>query len=146
MPSIRSVCDENSPDRVVVAFEDFEIESVEEWTDGVIGTTTEEAPTKFVGPFSGTKPSKTFALPEGTDSVRVSFQFYEFDSWDGDGLVDGPDKFFVRVNEKLVDLGFFNFDGSEVDDGNTDGILWSHSFTSTPRQFGGTLYHWHYRH
>jgi len=45
----------------------------------------------------------------------------------------------VKVNEKLVDLGFFNYDGSEVDDGTTDGILWSHSFTSTPRQFGGTI-------
>ena len=50
---------------------------------------------------------KTFVLSSDTAMVRVQFDLYQIDSWDGDSTLRGPDKFKVFVNDHLVDLGFF---------------------------------------
>ena len=80
MPSMRAVCNDSHPGKVEEGIEDFENEDLQGWTDGVI--TSEAAFTKFLGPFYGDaqKPSKSWIISSGADSVRVTFQFYEFDS------------------------------------------------------------------
>ena len=60
----------------------------------------------------------------------MTFQFYEIDSWDGDSTLYGKDKFVVRVNNNLVDLGFFSMNTSEVASGTAGTILWSHTYTT----------------
>jgi len=114
-------------------FENFETELVG-WTNGVTssiddgtGTTTH-----FLGPFNAMNPSKTWTLAEGTDSVRVTFQFYEIDSWDNE-------RFRVRVNEQLVDLGSFyiyNTYDQDNDSGITAGIVWSHTSSGRATHLG----------
>jgi hypothetical protein len=66
----------------------------------------------------------------------VTFQFYEIDSWDGDSTLYGKDKFVVRVNNNLVDLGFFATGTSEAANGNAGGILWSHTYTTGQTNLG----------
>jgi hypothetical protein len=70
------------------------------------------------------------SIPTGTKSVHVEFLFYEAGSWDGNDPVYGPDKFYVYVNNNLVDLGFFKNGVDENAQGYTKGIQWRH--TSLP--------------
>jgi hypothetical protein len=106
--------------------------------------------TRFMGRFGRDLPSptKTVNLPAGTDSVRVTFKFYEIDSWDGSGVsttapdgtvttIHGPDKFEVKVNDdELVDLGTFpNPNLTSANDeieGVSGGIQWTVITDGTP--------------
>jgi hypothetical protein len=42
----------------------------------------------------------------------------------------------VRVNNNLVDLGFFATGTSEAASGNAGGILWSHTYTTGQTNLG----------
>jgi hypothetical protein len=62
----------------------------------------------FLGPFSQNDiPMKSFVIPSSTETVNVSFDFYEIGGWDGSG-----DNFIVYVNGIEVDLGDFK-DGDD---------------------------------
>lgn len=87
---------------------------------------------------------KSFELSPATTKVRVQFDFYQIDTWDGNTFL-GPDKFKVFVNNNLVDLGFFTKEttdnrasGSTPVDG---GIRWRREYidSSRSRIFGTTV-------
>lgn len=79
---------------------------------------------------------KTLVLSPATTKVRVTFDFYQIDSWDGNGF-HGPDKFKVFVNDNLVDLGFFTKEDSDnIATGITPldgGIRWRREYVDTIR-------------
>jgi len=117
------------------------------WTNGVISTDRPvdanlfvRETTTFLGPFGKDlgAPTKTFNIASGTDSVRVKFEFYEFDDWDGDSgaLGFGQDKFQVGVNGQLVDLGFFKKEDSESASGVSNNIIWQHTSAYAPTDVG----------
>ncbi len=125
---------------VLVAAEDFE--------GGAIGwssnTTTDGGAvlTEFLGRFGvGGDPAtqKTFALPAGSGSATLSFDFYEIDSWDGTG---GWDFLNLTVNDTLVFMEAFqhaNLQGvNAVDAAVRTGIAPGMSWTITPVTSGGT--------
>jgi hypothetical protein len=92
--------------------------------------------TKFLGPFAQLTdtPTRNFApIAHNNGKVRVEFNFYQLDSWDGNAAASfGPDQFKVEVNDMyMVNLGFFSsvFGTNEMDDGITPaGIKWNHTF------------------
>ncbi len=125
---------------VLVAAEDFE--------GGAIGwssnTTTDGGAvlTEFLGRFGvGGDPAtqKTFALPAGSGSATLSFDFYEIDSWDGTG---GWDFLNLTVNDTLVFMEAFqhaNLQGvNAVDAAVRTGTAPGMSWTITPVTSGGT--------
>ena len=100
---------------------------------------------KFLGPFErAEQPKKSFPLSPGTTNVRVQFDFYQIDSWDGSAFF-GPDKFKVFVNSHLVDLGFFSKETTDNRaSGNSPldgGIRWRREYidSSRSRIFGTTV-------
>ena len=75
-------------------------------------------------------------IPRGTATVRVAFKLNEIHSWVGHSAQHGPDKIFVRVNNAMVDLGYFAMGKSEFGNGNAQGITWSHTYSTSPTNFG----------
>ncbi|WP_172330223.1 SdrD B-like domain-containing protein [Mangrovicoccus sp. HB161399] len=58
---------------------------------------------KFLGTFGKCEyPSKTFAVPADAESVKVGFDLYVIDSWDGEHM-------YVKVEDTIVDLGSFGW-------------------------------------
>lgn len=90
--------------------------------------------TKFLGPFGlNDTPTRNFApILHNNGKVRVEFNFYQLDSWDGNNANLGPDQFMVEVNDVyLVNLGFFDTVSDETGNGITaDSIEWHHTFIS----------------
>ena len=80
---------------------------------------------------------KTFVLSPATANVRVKFDFYQIDSWDGNSFQHGPDKFKVFVNNYLVDFGFFTkADSDNGVSGNTPldgGIRWKREYIDSSK-------------
>lgn len=67
------------------------------WSDN--RTETHPAFSRYLGRFSGSpnQTSRTFSVPEGSQSLVIAFDFYRFDSWD-DTAQWGFDRFQVDVN------------------------------------------------
>ncbi|KAI2505208.1 hypothetical protein MHU86_9204 [Fragilaria crotonensis] len=139
MPSVRTIC-------LVEANEDFETGLAPGWTN--FTSVNSQYPgyfSNFLGPFERSQqPMKSFELSPATTKVRVQFDFYQIDTWDGNSFF-GPDKFKVFVNNNLVDLGFFTKEttdnrasGSTPVDG---GIRWRREYmdSSRSRIFGPTV-------
>jgi len=60
--------------------------------------------TQFLGRFDSASPFpyKTYTIPPATTQVKVEFDFYQIDSWDG-----GTDSLRVLLNSLSIDLGSF---------------------------------------
>ncbi|WP_138465644.1 SdrD B-like domain-containing protein [Poseidonocella sp. HB161398] len=83
---------------VTIATEDFE-GGAQGWSR----CTTSYDPDlgRFLGSFGKCDyPSKSFAVPEGAESVTVAFDLLVIDSWDGEHM-------YVKVEDTIVDLGRF---------------------------------------
>ena len=108
MPSVRTVC-------LVEANENFENGLALGWSNFTsVNSRYRSYLSKFLGPFErAQQPKKTFVLSPATANVRVTFDFYQIDSWDGGSFPHGPDRFKVFVNSYLVDLGFFTKEVSD---------------------------------
>jgi hypothetical protein len=133
-----TVCDADHPNREKVSDENFENEDLNGWVNARIETSAQAGFTKFLGLFTSKDlPTKTFAIsPERSGSARVEFEFYEIDSWNGNGFW-GPDNFLVVVNNQQVDLGFFtNFGRDPNASGTVQGISWSHNATIATTNLG----------
>ncbi|WP_108260187.1 SdrD B-like domain-containing protein [Mangrovicoccus ximenensis] len=58
---------------------------------------------KYLGNFGRCEyPSKTFEVPADAESVKVAFDLYVIDSWDGEHM-------YVKVEDTVVDLGSFGW-------------------------------------
>jgi hypothetical protein len=142
MPTVRNVCVETRVDHVVVSDEDFETADLASlvaagWEDATLAVDEDPADitqwlSQFVGRFGKNlpAPTKIITLPLGTDSVRVTFKFYQIDDWDGG-------KFQVKVNDdELVDFGFFpnpnlNLLNDQIE-GVSGAIQWTVTTEGTP--------------
>jgi len=87
---------------VVVADENFNGGTASGWNDNSVETSNPNGnfTAGFLGRHAGQSTEqlyKTFALPSGTTSVDISFDFYEIDSWDG-----GGDQFKVYIDNSEV--------------------------------------------
>ena len=103
----------------VVSFEDFENGYTTGWLPGFSEYRKEFS--RFLGRYTkGTALTtrKTYSLPKGTRHVKMSFDFYEIDSWDSRFAPFGPDSLTFKVNDNAVHLGFF---GSLKDEGTRRG-------------------------
>lgn len=79
---------------------------------------------------------KSYLIPEGAGSVKVAFDFYELDTWDG----DQGDKLFVRINGKQVLLEDFvnNAMGRNGNDPASAGATGNVTWSITPLTDGST--------
>jgi hypothetical protein len=131
LPSASTVCSENSVGMAVVSDKDFDDGVLDGWT-GMLFALSKCTIGGCIVIDKGHKPTKTALIPSGKNSVHVEFKFYEAGSWDDDTLPYGPDKFYVYVNDNLVDLGAFQHGVDENAQGYTKGIRWklSNDFTA----------------
>ena len=88
----------------MVSFEDFEDGKTAGWING--NTTKEGAFTEFLGRYAIDQPSprKTYTVPKDASEIKLEFDFYEIDSWDGN-----QDYFRVRIDDKAVNIGTFSW-------------------------------------
>jgi len=130
-----------------LSFDDFENGISTQWKNRGVESTPAPASnfTKFLGRYyKGSRgPYRTWAF-DNVSVMRkfyVRFNFYEIDSWDGDGR-NGPDSFQVHVRgdiEEIIDFGVFRFFKTEdsisgVSDAGIRWFLWGE-----PRQQIGFL-------
>ena len=90
--------------------------------------------TNFLGRFdnSPTTVSRTFTLPTGTASARVSFDFYKIDSWDNTAQW-GFDRWEVEVGGSQIFSLPFSSD-QPARSGSTAGVDWSITPLGPPAQ------------
>jgi len=110
----------------IVSYETFEDMKAPGWSISKI----ESAPsyTHFLGRFSSWQQTdKLFLVPTRSLYTEVTFDFYEFDSWDGDSL-------YILIDGEWISLGTFS---SAVDEGNRNGhhaqsdvSWWMHSLSA----------------
>jgi hypothetical protein len=124
-PSVTSFCSESRSDATILSMEDFDNGVLNGWT-GVPYPVEECFDATCIIFAEGDRPKKTVKLPSGTMNIHVEFVFYEMGFWDGDDSIDGPDKFLIRVNDKLVDLGTFLQDFPDANQGYVGGIRWKY--------------------
>jgi len=127
-PSASTFCSASRSDALVLSMEYFNDGILNGWT-GVSSTTTLLGQS-YLQFDVGDKPTKSVKLPSGTRNVHVEFLFYEIRSWDGNNPNYGPDKFFVYVNNRLLDLGLFQLGVNESSQGYTNAIRWQHQTIS----------------
>lgn len=106
----------------VVYTDDFE-GAVTGWS--VNSTDFAASVTNFLGRFdnSPTTTTRTFAVPTGTDSLEIKFDFYRFDSWDNNATW-GFDRFQIEVDgTQLFSLPFDTDQAAR--NGVTGNVTWS---------------------
>ncbi|NBX37682.1 MAG: hypothetical protein EBR10_10760, partial [Planctomycetes bacterium] len=89
-------------------------EAVGAWSGGA--PTQSPSGQRFLGRFSsGANTILTVPLPEATTDVRLSFDLYIIDSWDGENTSVGPDRWGVNVvgGQTLLQHSFNNWASSE---------------------------------
>ena len=116
-----------------VSFEDFEDGMTPGWING--RTEKQGAFTEFLGRYGNGMPSprKTYTVPQDADTVELSFDFYEIDSWDKSQY----DKFLVRIDDKTVNIGKFDLTTNE--DGRSwkvHGVSYSLKSAGAPSNIG----------
>jgi hypothetical protein len=133
-PSASFFCSESRSDAIILSMENFDDGLTNGWT-GVSIPVDQCFGDNCIILVLGNKPTKTVMLPSGTRSVHVQFDFYEIFNWNGDDPIEGPDKFYVYINNQLLDLGVFKLGDRESVQGYNNGIRWRHESVITIPQF-----------
>lgn len=106
----------------VIYTDDFE-GAVTGWSNN--STDFDADVTTFLGRFDNnpTTTSRTFAIPAGSDSVEIEFDFYRFDSWDNNATW-GFDRWQIEVDgTQLFSLPFDTNQAAR--NGVTGNVTWS---------------------
>jgi hypothetical protein len=110
----------------LLSFQDFEDGRNVGWNNAFVDQTQPPASnfTRFMGRFETGRafPSRTWTFSSvDVRKFYVNFDFYEIDSWDGNGR-GGLDRFLLGVNgdvQEIIDFGWFKWDFAE---NNTAGV------------------------
>ena len=93
---------------------------------------------RFLGRFGKCEyPTKTFEIPADAESVKVGFDLYVIDSWDGEHM-------YVKVEDTVVDLGGFQWNcAAGTRSGEVNGIKFTVETVAGPTHLGfANCYDW----
>ena len=140
-------CRDHCEPTEVIAWEDFEGGAAPGWAQGdgsVASVQPSDTFSKFLGRLGGSdvgtnQVSKTYeGLPTDAPMLKLSYDMYELDSWDVDErwAHPGGDKYFVEINDKVIDFGAFGGNLNDYKKGEVDGIQWTTHFINAPTNLG----------
>jgi hypothetical protein len=117
---------------VLVARDTFDADS-EGWSSDKLDVDNDFTHGAFLGRFSGTQSvTKVFDIPAASEELKLTFDFLEIDSWDGE-------KFKVKINGHWINLGTFQHNIGEANATGVhanSGIEWTRAAEAAPAHLG----------